>query len=288
MKAKINGTEIYFDVEGMQLRVEDGKLVEKPVCFILHGGPGMDHTDYLPNCTPLSEYMQLVYIDNRGSGRSGRPDITTCNVEQNIEDIEALRQYLGLDKIVLFGHSYGGITAQGYAVKYPQNLAGLILLGTTPTYKAMVDGKAELLARGTEEQIEYGRHLFDGTFENDEHYKVYFEKLCTLYSHKRTSSAGVKEAVEYMIVSSDVINYATRNDWYGFDWTEGLKKIDVPTLVVGGAHDWITPVKYSYQIADAIKGSELIIYEDSGHSLFYDAGDRMIPAIIQFIKKALL
>ena len=98
MKAKINGTEIFFDVEGLQY-VPDGPVMkERPVCFLIHGGPGIDHATYIPDASRYSNFMQLVYIDNRGSGRSGRPDISTCTLEQNIDDLEALRQYLGLEK----------------------------------------------------------------------------------------------------------------------------------------------------------------------------------------------
>ena len=96
MYAQINGTRIFFDVEGMGWVPDGPTLRKKPTCFVLHGGPGGDHTGYKPALSPLSEIMQLVYIDNRGSGRSAVGPSESYSLENNVEDVEALREYLGL------------------------------------------------------------------------------------------------------------------------------------------------------------------------------------------------
>ena len=66
--------------------------------------------------TNAAEIMQLVYIDDRSCGRSERVDINTSSIKQNVDDIEALREYLGLDKIFILGQSYGGFKAQKYII----------------------------------------------------------------------------------------------------------------------------------------------------------------------------
>ena len=76
--------------------------------------------------------MQLVYIDHRGQGRSARGPRETYTLENDVEDLEALRDYLGLDKIVLLGASYGGMVALSYAVRYPQNVSHLLAIVTVP------------------------------------------------------------------------------------------------------------------------------------------------------------
>ena len=74
MRAKVRDTEIYFNVEGAGL-VPDGTTVhERPVAFLIHGGPGGDHTGLKPAFSPLAAHMQLVYFDHRGQGRSARGD----------------------------------------------------------------------------------------------------------------------------------------------------------------------------------------------------------------------
>src|SRR5580698_5444947 len=102
-----------------------------PPLVIVHGGPGADHTYFLPYLLPLARTHRLVFIDERGSGRSQRlQDVHQYTVKNMVEDVEDVRQALHLGKISLMGHSYGGVLAQAYAFKYQQNLTHLILGGT--------------------------------------------------------------------------------------------------------------------------------------------------------------
>ncbi len=95
---------------------------------ILHGGPGASHDYFLPYLLPLARHNQLIFIDERGSGKSEKlEDPAGYTVENMVEDIEAVRQGLHLGKISLLGHSCGGILAQAYALKYQQNLTHLLL-----------------------------------------------------------------------------------------------------------------------------------------------------------------
>ena len=72
MRATVNGAEIYFDVDGMGLAPDGGRRVEQPVRFLLHGGPGGDHSGFKTQATAwLREVAQLVYVDHRGAGRGG-------------------------------------------------------------------------------------------------------------------------------------------------------------------------------------------------------------------------
>src|ERR1051326_9045216 len=99
--------------------------------MIVHGGPGASHDYLLPYLLPLMRGNQLVFIDERGSGRSEKlQDATQYTVENMVEDVEAVRQALHLGRISLLGHSYGGVLAQAYAFKYQQNLTHLVLGGT--------------------------------------------------------------------------------------------------------------------------------------------------------------
>ena len=83
-------------------------MVERPVVFLLHGGPGGDHASYKTNTAALRDVAQLVYIDHRGSGRSSKADPETYTLENNIDDLDALREHLGIERITLLGSSYGG------------------------------------------------------------------------------------------------------------------------------------------------------------------------------------
>src|SRR5512134_3862245 len=103
MKARIRDTEIYFDIDGPGLTADGATMREKPVAFVIHGGPGSDHTGFRGPLGPLAEKLQLVYFDHRGSGRSARGDKSKYTLDENVEDMEALRRYLGLGPIVSIG-----------------------------------------------------------------------------------------------------------------------------------------------------------------------------------------
>src|SRR5690349_1773760 len=106
--------------------------------LILHGGPGASHDYFLPYLLPLARHHRLVFIDERGSGRS-QPleNLSGYTIENMVEDVETVRQALNLGKISLLGHSYGGALAQAYALKYQRNLDHLILASTWSSTSAM-------------------------------------------------------------------------------------------------------------------------------------------------------
>jgi proline iminopeptidase len=204
MYAKVNGTRIFFDVNGKQFVPDGDKMKKKPVCFVLHGGPGGDHSVYVPALDPITEYMQLVYIDWRGNGRSDYPDESTYTIKQNVEDLEALRQYLGLDKIVILGQSYGGFMGQAYATAYPENLHGLILTNTAPNYQFLSRAQEELRKRGTPEQIEIAdKYFWPGKFPNI--MKNFTNFLCFSPTCMRTSKYQPKTSQKHTTGSSFLI-----------------------------------------------------------------------------------
>jgi proline iminopeptidase len=97
-----------------------------------HGGLGLDHTHLHPWLDPLGDVLRLVYYDHRGNGRSDGPFQKTWTHADLTADAEALRRELGLGRMVLLGHSYGGFLALDYAVRYPDLLSHLILVSTAP------------------------------------------------------------------------------------------------------------------------------------------------------------
>jgi proline iminopeptidase len=109
--------EGFADANGLLIYYEQIGTGEPLV--ILHGGPGASHDYFLPYLLPLVRKNRLIFIDERGSGRSQKiEDPSGYTVENMVEDVEAVRISLGLGKINLLGHSYGGVLAQAYALKY--------------------------------------------------------------------------------------------------------------------------------------------------------------------------
>lgn len=261
MKAKIRGTEIYYDVAGMQLAPVGKDFEERPVLFMLHGGPGGDHLRFKQHSLELQNSAQLVFIDHRGCGRSKKTKRSEYTLENNIEDIEALRKHLGLKKICILGTSYGGIVAQGYAIRYPKNVEKLILAVTSPSYRFMEEAKKELAKRGTPEQLKIAKHLWNGTFKNPHHVAQFFKLMDPVYSTKK------KRKKTYPITT--IWSHAAINEGFGgflrhFDHIPKLKKITCPTLILAGGKDWICSPLQSKILAEKIPHAKLKIFKKLG------------------------
>src|SRR4051812_35701580 len=142
MQVQVEGTELHYVEQGQ------GRGL-----LVMHGGLGLSHGYFRPYLDPLAEQARLVYYDHRGHGRSGRPPLETVTHEQLVQDAEALRRELGLGRMVLMGHSYGGTLALMYALKYQANLAGLTLCTTYPAFDYPEVVQANAARLGTPAQL---------------------------------------------------------------------------------------------------------------------------------------
>lgn len=283
MRARIRDTEIYFDVEGSGLVVDGSQMREKPVAFLIHGGPGADHTGFKPTLSPLSQKMQLVYFDHRGQGRSARGPKETYTLDNNVEDMEALRQHLGLDRIVVIGASYGGMVALTYASRYPEFVSHLIVVVTVAHSGFLAQAQAILQERGTDDQKAIAQYLWDGNFASEDQLREYFRITRTLYSITADPDAPPPKSWERAIVSPDAINMAFGGFLRTYDVRDQLPRITAPTLVIGACHDWICPPEFSEEIARLIPGADLRIFENSGHAVRADEPEALLDAIAGFI-----
>lgn len=288
MKALINGVEIFFDIDGAQYVPGPRGLGRRPVVFCLHGGPGGDHGGFKASLSGLTDRAQIVYIDNRGSGRSGRGDPATYTLEQNVDDVEGLRRCLGFDRIVLLGQSYGGMVAQRYAIKHQSRLSGLILVSTAPSFRFLAQAKRLLNERGTPEQIAMGSKLFAGSFSSAAEVVEFVNLFAPLYSRSHDPAAARERetAHDVAMLGVEALNRGFGDFLREFDLTDELSGIRVPTLVMCGRHDWICPPSQSEEIAGLIPGSWLKVMEDSSHSVLTDERQAALDLIRGFLAYA--
>jgi proline iminopeptidase len=280
MKAKIRGTEIYFDIAGMQIRPEKKNFKEYPVLFMLHGGPGGDHSRFKQHSLALQESAQLIFIDHRGCGRSKKTKAAEYNLENNIEDIEALRKHLGLEKICVLGTSYGGMVAQGYAIRYGKHINKLVLVATAPSYHLKESAKDYLAKHGNTQQIAMSEHLWNGTFKDAKHVAQYFKIMDSLYSLSAKKKAPRKYFKSQTRWCVEALNEFAKSH---FNFINKLKKIKCPTLILAGQEDWVCRPEQSKLIAEKIPHSILKIFKNCGHSIAMDAHEAYIKTIQKFL-----
>lgn len=282
MKARVNGTELYFDVEGPGLVADGPEMVDRPVVFALHGGPGGDHVSLRDGLSALSDTAQIVYIDHRGSGRSAPADPATYTLDQNIDDVDALREYLRLDRISVLGVSYGGMVAQGYAIRYPDRVANLTLVVTAASHRFLDDARRFVAERGSEDQQRVCEWLWEGSFTSTEQLHEYYRLMGPCYSttfDEQKFEANWSRSLRKF----ELTNIGFAGFLRTFDFTAELNQIVCPTLVIAGAHDWICAPHHSREIAERIPRAHLKIFRNSAHAVTADEPEAFLAAVRGFL-----
>ena len=282
MRARIRDTDLYFDVDGMGLVPDGDCMRERPVIFLLHGGPGGDHASFKSRLPALTDTAQLVYVDHRGSGRSLDSNPESWTLDNNIDDIDALREHLGLETICLLGSSYGGMVAQGYAIRYPQRLSHLILVATAPSHRFLADAQRIVDEQGTDDQKRVCRMLWDGTFETQEQLAEYYQLMGPWYARSfdvERFASGWNRGIR----NFEQLNRGFNGFLKTFDFTEQLSGISCPTLVLSGAHDWICPVQHGRLIAQQIPRAHFKVFPNSAHALAEDEPDAFLAVLRGFL-----
>ena len=280
MRIEVNGVELFFDVYGSSLGPQGNELVDKPVIVALHGGPGIDHSQFVPWLTPIADAAQLILVDHRGNGRSSRPPVETLTLANMADDLEALRKALGLGRIVVFGMSFGGMLALTYAATYPDSVAGLIPCATTASNEALeraLDGMHDL---SSAEQREALKRLRDGTVQSPADLDRVFGALAHFYEYdpQRTPPGGFKP-----IADIDMLNWFFARERQTYDVRARLGKISAPTLVLTGRHDKIAPPFASDEILKGIPQAEQEVFEESGHRLMREENAKFLRAVRAFL-----
>ena len=284
MKASIRGTEIYFDVDGTGLVGEGAGLREKPVAFVIHGGPGSDHSGFRGPLGPLAERLQLVYFDHRGSGRSARGDKAKYTLDENVEDMEALRRYLGLGAIVSVGTSYGGMVAMAHAAKYPDSVSHLVLVVTAAQPGFIARSREIAAQRGTPQQVALCDDLYAGRIDTPEKLRDFHHHMGPLYS-TRYDAAKSLERLNRGVHAPETLNaaFAPGGFMHTMDLRPRLAAIRAPTLIIAGRHDWICAPEFSEEIHRLIPHATLTVIDHAGHLPGVEQPERFNATLLDFL-----
>ena len=265
-----------------------------PPLVVVHGGPEFDHSYLRPELDRLAGSFRVVYYDQRGRGRSAegvRPGDVSLRSE--IEDLERVRREFGLESVAVLGHSWGGVLAMEYAVRHPERVSHLILMGTAPASagdwrllreafarnRPAADQEAmdtlastDAFARGDlEAEAAYYRAHFRMTVRNPELLEALVARLLSNYT-----ADGVLLARAIMHRLSDETSRSA--DW---DLFPELRKLDVPTLLLHSEHDFI-PVELAERIADAVPQARLSVVPGCGHFTFLEAPQAVSEEVARF------
>ena len=265
------------------------------------GGPGASHDYFLPYLLPLARHNRLVFIDERGSGRSEKlEDVSRYTVEAMAEDVEAVRKALNLGKINLLGHSYGGVLAQAYAFKYQGNLSRLVLCSTFHSTKAMNEVfrrmkekmAPELRARIDTMEAQglygHGRDYEKNRYTTDymiaawgEGYFPYIYQNRPDPNHDPVANGNMSWDL-YREMWGSHGEFVIDGNLASVEYVDRLGSIKVPTLITVGDHDECDP-SLSREMNARIPESKLVILPKSGHMTFVDQPGMFNRAVDEFL-----
>lgn len=253
--------------------------------LVVHG-VGLDHTSLRPWLDPLGSDVELIYYDQRGSGRSPEPsNWDEVSRATWVEDADALREQRGYEQVLLFGHSYGGVVAQEYALRYPERVRGLVLCCTAATMDYPEVMMANARARATPEQFEALLRALSGPVPDDATLEALWSKTAPVYfaSGDVELAAAVLGELRYRVTA---YNHAFFRCFAGFDTRALLDRLAVPTLILAGREDWITPPREAAEPLHArITGSQLALFEQSGHFPFAEEPARFLETVSDFLRR---
>ena len=268
---------------------------------ILQGGPGASHDYFLPYLVPLAKTNRLIFIDERGSGRSEKlEDPSGYTVENMVDDVEAVRLALGLGKISLLGHSCGGVLAEAYALKYQRNLTHLVLASTfhstrqlNAVFRRMMEAMTPELRDRIERMERAGLFGHGKDYEKNRYPAEYMVAAWGEgyfpYLYQRRPDPNY-DAIGNGVMSWDLYRtmwgshgeFVIDGNLTSVEYADRLATVAVPTLITVGDHDEVAP-SISRDMQRLIPGSKLVVLPQSGHMTFVDQPAMSIRGIDEFL-----
>jgi proline iminopeptidase len=276
-----------------QMKIRDVSLFVESVghgypLLLMHGGPGADHTSLLALRAGADRFT-LVFYDHRCNGRSSGADVSSMTWENLTADADALRQALGFERWAVLGHSFGGMVALEYALRYPERLSHLVLVDTCGDIRWARDNAPDALARRgySPATVEVARRFFRGAIAPNEMLPA-MTKFGSAYYHHLSPWQLAHEFWTNMHtkVRPKAMIFGFAQLLPGWTVMDRLSEIRVPTLVLAGRHDFQFPPEHQAALAAGLANASLSIIEQAGHNAPSERPAEVIEAIASFMAAA--
>jgi len=261
-----------------------------PTVLALHGGPGASHDYLLPIADLVPFGYRVVLFDQLGCGRSDVPeDHSLFTLEHHVQETEELRRNLSLGRVHLLGSSYGGLLAIAVALAHPDSLRSLTTVGGLASVP-LASAEMQTLRRALPPSVQatLDRCEAEGTTGSTEYataaMEFYRRHVCRLPAWPPELTRSLDLALSHPVYPlmngpSEFTIVGTIKD---IDLSDQLSKIHLPTLVLGGRYDEVTP-KVAEQIRRGIPGARGVTFEESAHVPFWEEPERFLAVVARFL-----
>ena len=276
------GVQLFYRVDGSGSRA----------VIVLHGGPGFSHDYLADDLLPLADARRVIHYDQRGSGRSTLVSGgDALDARRFADDLEAVRLHFGLQRLTLLGHSWGAAVAALYAMRHPQRVERLVLVGPMPLRRDELNntfarvrasgdaewrrqlqarGQALVAAPGDEEAC---RAFYDTWFT------PFFGNAAARARSRGSFCAGTAESRRNKALNVDRYTVASLGS---FDWRGALGAVMAPALIVHGSVDVIS-ADSAREWAAALPNARLALLEGVGHFPYLESPERFYPLVNAFL-----
>jgi proline iminopeptidase len=284
----VNGTKLYVVLVG-----------KGDPLIIIPGGPGGSHLGYRV-FDSLAKDNEIIYFDGFGRGKSDTAkDVKEYSLARDIEDIEGLRIALHFDKLNVLGHSYGGLVAQGYALKYPTRVSHLILANTFHSFimwqKNDDNSNHEIKTNYPEVWDSLMLIREEGAVSSDPKHQKLYGKIpygfLYAYNPDNFLSRGAKpypnpfnSRLYYQMVGKDG-DFIVGSDIGNFDYRKELKNLKMPVLIYGGRYDRVAVPEMMVRYKEYCPQAKFVLFEKSGHNPQVEQPSKLFPLIENFLKQ---
>jgi proline iminopeptidase len=271
--------------------VERGDADALPL-FVLHGGPGLDHTMFGDYLDPLGARYRLVFVDGRGQGRSDRDSSpASWTLEQHASDVSAVAAALGVEDYAVLGHSYGAFVALQHCADAPGAAIATVVSGGSPSMR-FLDEVAKGLAVFEPEEL---RAQVTASWEHeatvatdDECRQLLTDQLPWHFADPRDPRIAEYAAkMTHMRYSAAVLRAASlEGGGLSIEVEDELPHVPQPLLACTGRHDRTCVPAASERIAELVPNSQLHIFENAGHMTFVEQPEDYVRVVGDFLDRA--
>ena len=251
------------------------------VLVVIHDGPGGEKSIMYDGFDDLAANMRVVYYDQRGCGRSEPLAASqSCTIEDNVRDLEALREYLHINRFSIAAHGWGAVIATEYARIHPRRIKTIILITPVSPHTPGLHLDGLMSRLGVEGRLRLQAVLDNPLSSLLEKREQFVRTVLPLLLYNE----GARDLAELkgLLYSPDVDSRLS-SELKSFDLYARLDDVDAPTLVIAGRHDVLTPLTEQMAYVERIGTSRAIVYNESGHFPFLEERKAFVSHVGMFV-----
>lgn len=270
----VDGTWIYYRIEG-----------RGAPCLIMPVTWGLDHLLYTSLLPLLEHQLQLIFVDPRGVGKSGKVRSEgEFSKETLARDVEALRVQLGIEKWIVFGHSGGGFSALRFALMYPLSISHLVLVSTAASGRFF----QQAIWQGHHRQNRFivrARETYRAS-PSVENFKAFLREIWKQSLYDPEKIVFLDQYLSDADINLERSKHFSNIERNSFDVRDDLTKVTMPTLVIAGREDPQIPPKYSKELARNLPHAQFVMFDESGHYPWIDEPTNFVSVVTSFLNSS--